>query len=427
MTVPSTQTVRLRPLSLVEEGDEVLVGDPQAGSFVAIPAVGGVVVRALQRGATIEEAATEAEAFAGQPVDVPAFVEALQELGFVDDSPDEPAARLPERTAPIQGRRWLQGIRPHVARPYFGRAAWTGYGATALFNVIALVVAYDRLWPRPAEDAFVLGDIGLSALVFVPFVLVVAAMHEWWHWLAARAAAVPARFGVDRRMVFLVFETDLSQLWTLPRRQRYSPLLAGLALDSVVLFAVLNGRLAISRGVWSAPELISSVLDLWSFVLIFRITWQCLIFLRTDLYAVLVTATGCRNLWRVKTLLLRRAFGRLTAAEAGELSAADLADIRVGRWFRWLWLAGFLAVTGWFLVFIVPVLVTVLRWAGDGLALGPGSWVFWYRIGCTALLLTPLTLVAVLAARSFVRWLVTRVRGSDRARPARRERSRTPG
>ncbi|MFD9939742.1 hypothetical protein ACFWX0_02975, partial [Nonomuraea sp. NPDC059022] len=62
-----TQTVRLRPLSLVEEGEEVLVGDPESGTFITIPAVGGVVISALQRGATTEEAAREAEALAGAP------------------------------------------------------------------------------------------------------------------------------------------------------------------------------------------------------------------------------------------------------------------------------------------------------------------------------------------------------------------------
>ncbi|MGC5413163.1 hypothetical protein ACPXCX_57315, partial [Streptomyces sp. DT225] len=73
---PPRTTVRLRPLSLVPEGeDEVLVGDPGTGQFVAIPKVGGVVIEALLRGATIAEAAAEAEEFAGQPVDVPSFVE----------------------------------------------------------------------------------------------------------------------------------------------------------------------------------------------------------------------------------------------------------------------------------------------------------------------------------------------------------------
>lgn len=82
--------------------------------------------------------------------------------------------------------------------------------------------------------------------------------------------------------------------------------------------------------------------------------WQCLLFLRTDLYAVLATAIGCHNLWRVKTLSLRRALKILTPAQAVELSTAGRRDLAVARWFRWLWLAGFLAAAAWFAWFSLP-------------------------------------------------------------------------
>jgi hypothetical protein len=416
-TADQDQRVRLRPLSLVEEGDKVLVGDPETGTFITVPPVGGVVLRALQGGASVAQAAREAEQLVGEPVDVAAFVATLEGLGFVAPAEGQSAAgtaaepeRLPRRTAPIQQRRWLHGIRPERARPMFGPVAWTVYGAAAVLNVVLLVVFPAQLWPRPAEDAFMLNDIGLSALLLVPLGLAATIMHEWYHWLAARAVGVPARFGVDRRMVFLVYETDLSRLWTLPRRQRYSPLLAGLAIDSLVLCLVLCGRLLIAAGWWSPPDLVSSVLALCAFLLVVRIIWQCLIFLRTDMYAVLVNATGCRNLWRVKSLLLRRAFGRLTPAQAQELAGADPVDIRVGRWFRWLWLTGFFTVTGWFVVFLLPVLLTVLGWAAEGLLLGPADVQFWYRAAVTAVFFAPWALVTFLAGRDAARHVASWLR-----------------
>jgi hypothetical protein len=413
MTSQPETRVRLRPLSLVDEGDEVLVGEPESGTFVSLPAVGGVVLRALQRGASIDETAREAEEFAGEPVDIPGFVETLGELGFLAD--DDPGVvrpdtdQAPQRTAPIQGRRWLYGLRPELARLLFGRVAWSFYAGCGLFNLAVLLFAYDQLWPRPADDAFAFRDIGLSALVLVPFLTVVVAMHECWHWIAARAVGAPARFGIDRRAVFLVFETDLSRLWTLPRNQRYGPLLAGIAFDSIVLAAVQVARLGLHAGVWSAPGWIAGVLAMWAFALILQLAWQCMIFLRTDLYAVFVNATGCRNLWRIKTLLLRRAFGRLTPAQAGELAEAHPADVRVGRWFRWLWLAGFVIVAAWFYAFLVPVFTTMATWAADGLALGPLTWQFWYRAGCAALVFSAPLMVLFLTALDLVRRARARV------------------
>lgn len=394
----SSPTVRLRPLSVVPEGDEVLVGDPESGTFVTIPAIGGLVINALARGATIEEVAAEAEAAAGQPVDIPAFVATLTELGFVDDGSSEGTEAV--RTAPIQGRRWLAGVSERLVRPLFGKVAWACYVAIALYCV-GVFVAVPDLFPSAARDAFPFGDVGLSAVLLVPFTMATMALHECGHWLAARAMGLRARFGVDRRMMLLVFETDLTQVWSVPRAKRYGPLLGGMAIDVVLLGVLLTVRLLIDDGPLSAVLAVGIYLKLAGFL------WQCMVFLRTDLYAVLVNLLRCHNLWRVKTLMLRQAVGRLTDAEAEELAAASDADRRAGRWFRWLWLAGFAGVLAWFGFFVLPVIVVVLRWAADGMATGPLAGRFWYCLLCAALLLGPYLLAAGLAVREYVRRLRT--------------------
>lgn len=379
----SAPSVRLRPLSLVDEGDVVVVGDPGAGTFISIPAVGGVVIAALQGGASVEEAAARAEEFAGEPVDVVEFVETLRELGFVDDG-----ERAPVPNAPIQGTRWLRGLRPELARPLFGRVAWTIYAAAVLFD-LAMLVFVPSTRPDPARDAFAFSDVGLSTLLFYPILLALVAVHECWHWLAARALNIPSRFGMDRRMTFLVIETDLSLLWSLPRRQRYGPLLAGLAIDGVVLAVMLAGGLVVD-----VP-----LMTMVAYILIFQMAWQCMVFLRTDLYAVLVTRLGCRDLWRVKSLMLRQAFGRLTASQAEELAAADPRDVRAGRWFRWLWLGGLAVVAAWLGFFVLPVVTGLLTWTAEEMAAGPGAWRFWYALACAALLLGPWLAAAGLAVK----------------------------
>jgi len=48
--------VRLGPLSVVDDGGDVLVGRPDTGRFISVPPVGGVVVRALLAGASQEQA-----------------------------------------------------------------------------------------------------------------------------------------------------------------------------------------------------------------------------------------------------------------------------------------------------------------------------------------------------------------------------------
>ena len=398
-------TVRLRPLSMVPEGkDEVLVGDPVTGQFITMPKVGGVVVEALRRGATTAEAAAEAEVFAGQPVDVPSFVDTLRELGFLDEG----QRSEPVRSAPVQGRRWLSGLRQETVRPFFGPVAWSCYAACAVF-ALAVFVFRPGLFPDPSTDAFVVDDIGLGSLILIPLATVATAIHELGHWCAARSLGLRARFGMDRRMVFLlVFETDLTQLWTVPRRRRYGPLLAGLALDAVLLAVPLAVRLLIDTGVWAAPDLLDAVLATWIYVKLTAMLWQCMVFLRTDLYAVLVNALGCRNLWRVSTLMLRRAVRRLDAAGAAELADAHPADVRAGRWFRWVRFLGAVVTPAWAVLFLVPFAGEVLGWAADRLGDGPATGRFWWALLCTGVYLTPFILPAALSAREYARRLTAR-------------------
>jgi hypothetical protein len=361
-------TVALRPLTLVEEGEEVLVGDPAAGTFVAVPAVGGVVIRALQRGATLAEARRQAEEYAGEPVDVEAFVEALDSLGFLaggtggTGGTGDPA---PPRTAPIQQRRWRAGVPQHVARRLFGPTAWVAY-ALAFAGCLACFAVRPDLWPRPWQ----VGDNGYLVLAALLGSYALTALHEAWHWLAARALGLSVRFGIDRRLWFLVFETDLSQLWTVPRRSRYGPQLAGLAIDSVGLLALL-----LAGAATHAP-----LLTALAYFKITTMLWQCMVFLRTDLYGVLVTATGCHDLWNVTADLLR---GR-------QPSNASPRDLSVARWFRWVRVAGVAALAAYAGYFVVPAMLSLFRWTAHGLAPGPAHAGWWLTAADSALLYLPL-------------------------------------
>lgn len=398
MRTVSGDEVRLRELSVVDDGGSVIVGDPQSGVFIAVPPVGGLVVRALQGGASLAEAASAAERFAGQPVDVAAFVGRLGELGLLA-GPGGPEVQ-PRRTAAIQQRRWLAGPAPAKVAWLFGRAAWMVYAGLFAFD-IAVIAARPDLMPHPRAAYLLLhAGPGPSLVLLFPLATGLVAAHECGHWLAARAAGLAARFGIDHRMYFLVFETDLTQLWSLPRRRRFGPLLAGLAVDATVLAILLGSELGAAEHWWTPPALAVHLTAALAFTQLAAMAWQCLLFLRTDLYAVLATATGCHNLWRVKTLALRRALNTLTAAQAAELAAARPRDLTVAAWFRWVWLTGFAAAATWFAWFYLPILTHLTTWIGTGLATSPAAARFWTTIGCTAILTWRYGIPATLTLRT---------------------------
>lgn len=134
------------------------------------------------------------------------------------------------------------------------------------------------------------------------------------------------------------------------------------------------------------------------------ILFQFMVFLRADLYAVLVMLFGCRDLWQVNTLELRRMFGRLDEPQAAEPANAHPRDRRVAGWFRWLSIAGFVAVAGDFLAFVLPALWTLLGWITDSLSTAaPTTGRFWESVIFAALALTPIALLIGVTARERLR------------------------
>ncbi|GAB7046490.1 hypothetical protein [Catenuloplanes indicus] len=361
-------------LVVTHDGSAYVLGRPDLGVYVAVPEPGAVFVRTLQETGSVEDATARASEVAGEPVDGAAFLEGLAGAGLLDP---------PQVTR----GRWIAGVDPAVVAPLFGPVAWCVYGLAAV-TAIGLLIARPELRPSFA-DALFLPDPVLSTLIFLVMGHLVVAMHETWHWLAGRAAGVPAAFRVSYRGFYLVFETDLSHLNALPRRSRYGPFLAGMALDATVLAVALLLRLAHHTELLMLAPLADRLLAALVLITVYALVWQCAgVFLRTDAYAVLANALRCHNLYRATQLVTKRRLWRLTADEAAELAAVSAHDHRVARWFGIVHLAGG-AVLGWALVTLVlPYLVTMSGWLLTNLRdPDPAGLPFWESIAVLLILL----------------------------------------
>lgn len=408
MTAPAGPdlTAAFRRLVISTDGDERVLGRPDLGIFVEIPEAGAAFIRALQNGATLERATADASAVAGEPVDGEDFVAELGAAGLLDEAVvPGPAAGA---VAPGQRRqiRWIEGVSPAVARRLFGPVAWTVYVTAALVAAGILVLRPDL---RPTNDDYwTLSDPVRSLLVFIPAATLLTGAHEAWHWLAGRAVGVPAVFRVSYRGVFLVFETDLSQILLVPRRRRYGPFLAGMAFDSVILGIALVVRLLGRLAVVHLPVFVDRLLALVVIVKIVGIVWQVAgVFLRTDAYAVLANALRCNDLNRTTWLTIRRRLGRylprrlrLSEPQLAELDAASPRDRAVARWFGIVYAAGVVLMTVAYVALMVPALYDALRFIVAHLAsLSPGSVAFWESVTVVVFLVATYAGPALLALR----------------------------
>lgn len=380
--------LELVDLSIVEQGSGFIVGDAAQGAFIQLPQLGVNAIERLRGGASIAEVTAMLGSTAGSAapgkssstmgdnvtgdVDVLDFANTLVELGFV-----KAIDGIPVSTAvSASGRRWLAGPRPERIHWLFSRPAWILY--SLLFaGCIATEIASPSYRPH-ANDYFFLSDPLASIAILTPVSFATAGGHECFHWLAASAQGVSARFAISRRLYFLVFETDLTQMWTLPRRRHYGPLLAGMAFDTSVLSATIIARFLIASGTVTAPPVARHLLAAIAIMITVRLAWQFCVFLRNDLYLVLSALLGCVNLWRISILTLKNTAWRLTPGEQAELAAADDHSRRHARWYGWLCVAG-VAGAAWFAAYLVaPMIWRVIRsLANQMTTASPASPRFW--------------------------------------------------
>jgi hypothetical protein len=99
------------------------------------------------------------------------------------------------------------------------------------------------------------------------------------------------------RLYIPVAETNLTQLWSVPRKKRYIPFLAGMLNDTLVLsfliFLLWFSDLTPILGL----ESVTAFARLAILLLYYSLIWQFLLFIQTDLYFVISNFFGCRNLY----------------------------------------------------------------------------------------------------------------------------------
>jgi hypothetical protein len=334
MSTPTTERdgparIRLHPLTYVSETGGVLVGRPDTGSYAVLPPAGADILQSLASGATVSQAAAQWHRATGEVLDVEELTALLADLGFLVGDEEEPA-------------------RPQQPRWYrLGRWLFSPTSLAAQVGVVLAALAVMVAEPdvRPSYRHFFFTE----HLALIPILLTIGQiplviLHEAYHALAARRLGLPSRVSVGRRFFYLVAQTHLDALYSVPRRQRYLPMLAGGLFDlvSIALFTLSAQATYVAGG----PGWLAEVLLAFAMGALLRLLWQGLFYLETDLYFVVNTASGCTDLHGAARYRLRRWWARACRRRQRPDGAADGRwsehDHAMARWYAPLMIVGYL-------------------------------------------------------------------------------------
>ena len=201
----------------------------------------------------------------------------------------------------------------------------------------------------------------LAALT-TAFAILTLFLHEMAHLVAGRAVGVESRMGIGNRLWVLVAETDLSGLWSVPRRKRYLPFLAGAIFDTVVtsLLILVVGLhdfhwIVLSIGILKLTRAVI-------FTLLLRLLWQCFLFVRTDFYYVIATLFSCKNLMADAEDFLRNQTARLLHnVRVVDQSHIPEYEMRIIRSYSVVWIIGRLLAFSSLIFITIPLAIKYSR------------------------------------------------------------------
>jgi len=324
------------PFTRQQEGQEFIIGRPDTGSFLAVSSEAVEVLDYLAEGRSVGEVAALSQNELSALED---FLSTLETQGIVKPVRIEGDRDWTGTHAVAPMRFHFGGFPQRVAQRIF---SWPVLAATGVVIGLALLslLRDPTLWPGARDLDFASHRTAmLGILVFFGYFSVV--VHEASHVIAARAAGIDSRLGVGSRLWDFVIEADLSGLWSLPKRRRYLPIVAGSLLDALLAALIVLLLVARSHSWVTISPLTTQLLRAIMFTYMTRVMWQAFLFVRTDYYYVIANVFSCRNLMGDTEDFLRNQFAKVTSwIRPVDQSAIPAREKRVIHAFAVIWFVG---------------------------------------------------------------------------------------
>ncbi|MGD6965322.1 hypothetical protein ACQCVP_02690 [Rossellomorea vietnamensis] len=259
-------------LSIQKDAEEYIIGSIINNVFIRVPEEAVTLISYLDGNKKINEVNEILKQKHGLDIDVKDFVQELLELELIYSIDGE---RLHNVSSQIPPKKWLLNF----SKVIFNRLTNTIYLCLFLISVLMFLVRPDLI--PTYKDIFVYDTVGVSLIIITVTTWSLTLFHELGHYLATTTLGIPVKFNLSLRFYWLVVEADVSGLWSVPQKARYTPYLAGMAFDGLLLFLSLITQILF-------PTFFPGFFALASLLLILTFGFHCLIFLRTDIYYVIM-------------------------------------------------------------------------------------------------------------------------------------------
>lgn len=362
--------ITVLPFTQQREGEDIIIGRVETGMFLAVPPEAVEILENLAQGHTVGAVTDSYHSKYGEVPDLDDLLTFLEAKGIVSTVPLDSHINDRPSTLPISRVRYhFSSFPTSIAQRLFSRVNLSICLALVVVTG-CLCVKHPALLPR-ARDLYFPDHRTISWVILLMAGYATLFLHEFAHLVAARALGVNSRLAISHRLWYLVAETDLTGLWSVPKQKRYLPMLAGVIVDATsgcLLLLVIY----VNDFYWQVlPTLAVRVMRAMAFTYFMRIAWQGLLYVRTDFYYVIAAVFNCKSLMRdTETFLRNRLSSLIPRIRKVDQSSIPAAERRIIRIYAVLWVAGRLAAVALLCAVTIPVAILYIRSLADAFRAG---------------------------------------------------------
>ncbi len=347
-----------------EEEGLVPVGRQDIASYVSLPEDALEIIDLLNSGLAVGEVRKLSEEKFGEEVEIAEFIKDMVDNEMVKSIN---GVEIPTQSK-VQKGLFTSITQKHVGW-MFSTYARIMYIGAAVFCLILFFV-FPEYIPRP-EHYFFHPWYSVAVLFIFFFNWVFIAFHELAHLCAAKSVGIEGSFSLSTRMVFIVVQTNVTNLWSVPREKRYMVYFAGMAWDTMVVFTCLVLILFTDYKVVGLPVVWYNFLKMVVFLKVWGIIWQFRFNLQTDIYYVFSTYSRCRNLLGDTKARIRNVLARvIKRIEKTDLSDLTENEKRAITFYTPFYIGGTLLIVVTFFLRDLPIVVLAVKKAITGLTAG---------------------------------------------------------
>lgn len=363
------QKIEFVPIHIRKDRKHYIVEDITRQEYYEMPEICVEAIDLLQSGHTLEEIeGVLIKKYPDEVVDIQAFLAQLWELKLLKRWGDK-VQEIHYVDKPSLSKGTVSTRLQAMGRMMFHPVALCIYVILFLFNVVQVCAGTDRL--PIYRDLFVTNSMMVNVFGWSLFGLVSAVLHECGHSLAVAAKGLRSRWRLGHRLFIPVLETEMSQVWTLPVKERYIPFLAGMCVDQVLLALCFGLQIVLPEEMG-----VNSWLRLFALHLMLSFLYQLLFFMKTDFYYIVENATGCYNLMENAKEELRRIFGLNRSTRGNEAIVYDGEDSAV-RMYSVMYVIGMIISMLVLMFYIIPQLNRAWQLSWSHLQQTPWQPLFW--------------------------------------------------